>query len=128
MVVLAACRNDEEEVQPLPTAMPTAAMPDTGSSESEATATPADVAEAATATPRPTPTMEPVPTVDVADIDWPPQPVYKQPCPGEEVMLDGERTLRFDQPMTSIRGISLLLLRQMAALCKVNSPGRATTR
>ncbi|MCZ7672963.1 MAG: Ig-like domain-containing protein [Chloroflexi bacterium] len=37
--------------------------------------------------------------VDPADIDWPPQLVYSDPAIGEEVTLDGDITLRFDQPM-----------------------------
>ncbi len=59
-----------------------------------------------TPTPLPTPTeiATPLPTeaaqpVDPAVIDWPPQVVYSSPAPGEESLLDGAITIRFDQPM-----------------------------
>ena len=60
-------------------------------------------------TPRPTsdpvPTQPPtaVPTIDPAtvetDIDWEPQPILFSPAPGEETLLSGAITIRFDQPM-----------------------------
>jgi hypothetical protein len=37
--------------------------------------------------------------IDPADIDWAPQVLYSSPVPGEEVLLDGAITVRFDQPM-----------------------------
>lgn len=53
----------------------------------------------------PEPTIRPTvrPTVDPStiqsDFKWPPQLVYQSPLPGEETVLDGAITLRFDQPM-----------------------------
>ncbi len=84
-LALAACRRQEEEPTPLPTAVPTAIIP-----------TPANA--------QPTPTPAPPAAggqaaVDPADIDWPPQVIYSSPAPGEEALLDGAITIRFDQPM-----------------------------
>lgn len=86
-VALAACRRDEpaEVVETLPTAVPTAAIPPTQ---------PASQPEAG-----PTAVPEPQFAVDPADIDWPPQIIYSSPAPGEEALLDGAITIRFDQPM-----------------------------
>ncbi|MEM8856885.1 MAG: Ig-like domain-containing protein [Chloroflexota bacterium] len=65
--------------------------------------------ELPTWTPRPTiepaQTQEPtaVPTLDAdainENIDWEPQPILFSPAPGEESLLDGSITIRFDQPM-----------------------------
>ncbi|MGB3714742.1 MAG: Ig-like domain-containing protein, partial [Candidatus Promineifilaceae bacterium] len=44
----------------------------------------------------PEPDVDDEPTIE---IDWPPQVVYSSPAPGEEVLLDGAITIRFDQPM-----------------------------
>ncbi len=79
----AACKKEE----PLPTAVPTAIVPDT---ITEIRPTP---------TPRPTAVPQPAAAVDPAAIDWPPQIVYSSPAPGEEALLDGAITVRFDQPM-----------------------------
>jgi uncharacterized protein YfaS (alpha-2-macroglobulin family) len=73
-LVLAACRREEEEPTPEPTSTPTSQP-----AEVEAEPSPAVVEE--------------------VTYDWPPQLVYSSPEPGEEVMLDGTITLRFDQPM-----------------------------
>ncbi|MFW5941797.1 MAG: Ig-like domain-containing protein [Chloroflexota bacterium] len=97
-LLVVACRRDEEE--PTPTTAPTAAVEDeatrsvdTATSEAQPTATEA----AATATAEPEP--EAVATIDPADIDWAPQVIYTSPDPGEEALLDGAITVRFDQPM-----------------------------
>ncbi len=47
------------------------------------------------------PTVAPTatPPAESVTIDWPPQLVYSSPTPGEETLLDGAITLRFDQPM-----------------------------
>lgn len=90
LLVIAACRKEE----PLPTPVPTIAVP---------TATPTS-----TPTPRPTlapgetpPTGEAVAptTINPADITWSPQVIDSSPLPGEELLLDGAITIRFDQPM-----------------------------
>ncbi|MFK7800936.1 MAG: Ig-like domain-containing protein [Anaerolineae bacterium] len=59
----------------------------------------------------PAPTQEPVPTAVPTDVptlepaaldqtfDWEPQPILFSPSPGEETLLDGAITIRFDQPM-----------------------------
>lgn len=92
LFILAACRKKEEtEAPPLPTVMATAVLPATATTEAPP--------PTSTVPPRPTPTAEPIPVVAAADIDWPPQLVYSSPARGEEVMLDGAITLRFDQPM-----------------------------
>ncbi|MEW5988769.1 MAG: Ig-like domain-containing protein, partial [Chloroflexota bacterium] len=74
--------------------------------EEEATETPAptpttEVVAQPTNTPRPTavPTQPPITAIDPAQIDWAPQVIYSSPAPGEEVVLDGAITIRFDQPM-----------------------------
>ena len=91
-VVLVACRRDQEE--PTPTAPPaTAVAADTPTAQPEAT-------ETVTPQPSPTPTDEPeAEAIDPEDIDWAPQVVYRSPAPGEEALLDGAITIRFDQPM-----------------------------
>lgn len=70
---------------------------------------PAPTPELPTWTPRPTtepvPAAEPtaIPTLDIETInqefDWEPQPILFSPAPGEESLLDGSITIRFDQPM-----------------------------
>ncbi len=81
LILLAACRRDEP-AEELPTAVPTAALPQpTDQPAAEPTAVPQQS------------------TVDPADIDWPPQVIYSSPAVGEEVLLDGAITIRFDQPM-----------------------------
>ncbi|MCP5099689.1 MAG: hypothetical protein GY943_29400 [Chloroflexi bacterium] len=85
-VVLVACGQDDD-VAELPTAVPLASVP--------------------TSTPTPIPpTPEPEIIADVAVeavaqelIDWPPQVVFSSPAPGEDALLDGAITIRFDQPM-----------------------------
>ncbi|MCP4426850.1 MAG: Ig-like domain-containing protein, partial [Chloroflexi bacterium] len=83
-VILAACKKEE----PLPTPIPTAIVPDRLPSQDDPTPIP-----------EPADTPEPVAAVDPAAIDWPPQIVYSSPAPGEETLLDGAVTVRFDQPM-----------------------------
>ena len=61
------------------------------------TPAPTDAATAEPATPAPDPT--PAPPTTVSEIDWPPQVVYTSPAPGEESLLSGAITIRFDQPM-----------------------------
>lgn len=46
----------------------------------------------------PTPPITPSPIPHI-EIDWQPQVVYNSPAPGEETLLDGAITIRFDQPM-----------------------------
>ncbi len=86
-MAITACRRDQNANEPLPTAMSTVVVPDRS-----ATAVPG-----ATAVPQPT--TAPLSALDPADIDWPPQVVYSSPAPGEETLLSGAITLRFDQPM-----------------------------
>lgn len=92
LLVAAACRRDEE--LPTPTASPTR----------EATAT----RPAATATARPATPAAPAATaeaeldfgrIDPEAIDWAPQVIGSSPAPGEETLLDGAITIKFDQPM-----------------------------
>ncbi len=83
---LAACRQEK----PVPTPVPTISVP----------------------TPRPTSTPTPRPegapdepvdpsssNITPADITWSPQVIDSSPLPGEELLLDGAITIRFDQPM-----------------------------
>ncbi|MCA9923654.1 MAG: Ig-like domain-containing protein, partial [Anaerolineales bacterium] len=85
LLVLVACSKREDEAPtPLPTVVPTAVIP----------------------TPEPPPTAQPesVPETAVSPInptliDWAPQVLYSSPAPGEEALLDGAITIRFDQPM-----------------------------
>lgn len=56
-------------------------------------------APATPTTPAALPTPTATPPADEAAITWPPQLVYSSPAPGEETLLDGAITLRFDQPM-----------------------------
>lgn len=95
-LVLAACggRADDDV---LPTTVPTAVSPTTDSTTSDSDESNEGIAAAEPT--KPAPTAVPVPAVDPADIDWPPQLVYSSPQPGEPVRLDGAITLRFDQPM-----------------------------
>jgi uncharacterized protein YfaS (alpha-2-macroglobulin family) len=96
LLFLVACRKQEEEV--LPTAVATAVLPGTeGDEPGDTDAT----VSAPTPTLEPTATAEPEPAVAVDPdlIDWPPQVIYTSPAPGEESLLDGAVTVRFDQPM-----------------------------
>lgn len=93
LLVLAACREEEEA--PLPTALPTAALPATAAATAETAVTPSTTE----ATPAPAATAVPQPAVDPAQIDWAPQVLYSSPAPGEEALLNGAITVRFDQPM-----------------------------
>jgi uncharacterized protein YfaS (alpha-2-macroglobulin family) len=101
ILLTAACRREEET--PTPTLAPTAAVVETdqpeGDADAETTETTPTVEPAA-----PAPTPEPasdaaIDPVDPADIDWHPQVIYSSPLPGEETMLDGAITIKFDQPM-----------------------------
>ncbi|HSM58263.1 MAG TPA: Ig-like domain-containing protein [Candidatus Sulfomarinibacteraceae bacterium] len=89
-LLVVACRRDEEE--PTPTTVPTAAVVDEPTATSEPRPTATEAAPTATA-------PEVVSTIDPADIDWAPQVIYTSPAPGEEALLDGAITVRFDQPM-----------------------------
>jgi alpha-2-macroglobulin len=90
LVVAAGCRRERET--PTPTVEPTP----TSAATSTATAT----RPAATATAAPAATVGPdFGRIDPGSIDWAPQVVYASPLPGEEVLLDGAITIRFDQPM-----------------------------
>lgn len=83
ILLLVACRREQET--------PTVA----------ATVTPTEAASATPTRPVPTPTLvpTPLPAFDPAAIDWAPQVIYNSPEPGEEALLDGAITIRFDQPM-----------------------------
>ena len=86
LIIVVACREEE----PLPTAVPPLALP-----TATPTATPFTTdsgTETAVATPAPI-------QINLEDIDWPPQLLYSSPAPGENVLLNGAITLRFDQPM-----------------------------
>lgn len=76
-LLFSACRKEEE---PTPTPAPQATVP----VQEEAEAQPTTAAD--------------TPPTNI-DYDWPPQVIYSSPEPGEEVMLDGAITVRFDQPM-----------------------------
>ncbi len=86
LLVVAACGSESPEPEPVPTAEP---LP--------------------TWTPRPTnepaPTQEPTaiptlnPSMSEQNFDWEPQPIQFSPAPGDETLLDGAITIRFDQPM-----------------------------
>jgi uncharacterized protein YfaS (alpha-2-macroglobulin family) len=92
-LVLIACRRDEEDETPTATLAATAPVEDEPAEE--ATSTPP------AATDEPEPTEEPVAisTIDPADIDWAPQVIYTSPERGQEALLDGAITIRFDQAM-----------------------------
>ncbi|WP_420645216.1 Ig-like domain-containing protein [Candidatus Leptofilum sp.] len=86
LLILVACREEE----PLPTAVPTVTLP-----TPIPTATPIATdsgTETAVAPPAPV-------QIDPDEIDWAPQVIYSSPAPGEEVLLNGAITIRFDQPM-----------------------------
>ncbi len=84
--LLVACGGADEE---LPTVVPLAVVPEVAN-----TPTPAPIQPENGVVPEAAPGV-----VDEAEIDWPPQLVYSSPFPGEEVLLDGAITVRFDQPM-----------------------------
>ncbi|MCP4415808.1 MAG: Ig-like domain-containing protein, partial [Chloroflexi bacterium] len=86
LIILVACREEE----PLPTAVPTVTLP-TAIPTNTPIATDSGT-ETAVATPAPI-------QIDPVEIDWAPQLIYSSPSPGEEVLLNGAITLRFDQPM-----------------------------
>jgi alpha-2-macroglobulin len=92
-IALFGCRRQADEA---PTPAPTAVVPDQPSTEPEAEPSTESTAEPIA---EPTAVPEPQAAVDPADIDWPPQVVYTSPAPGEETLLDGAITIRFDQPM-----------------------------
>ena len=84
VATLGACRKEEEQT---PTTIPTAIVP----TEVSATQVPPEN----TAVPVATATAG----ISATDINWPPQVIYSSPAPGEEALLDGAITIRFDQPM-----------------------------
>ncbi|MFZ1398404.1 MAG: Ig-like domain-containing protein, partial [Candidatus Promineifilaceae bacterium] len=86
LLIVVACREEE----PLPTAVPTVTLP-TPIPTSTPIATESGTETAVTDT-------API-QIDPADIDWAPQVIYSSPAPGEEVLLNGAITIRFDQPM-----------------------------
>lgn len=86
LAILVACREE----QPLPTAVPTVTLP-TAIPTNTPIATESGT-ETAVATPAPV-------QIDPSEIDWTPQLIDSSPSLGEEVLLDGAITLRFDQPM-----------------------------
>jgi uncharacterized protein YfaS (alpha-2-macroglobulin family) len=75
LLILGACRRDGEGPTPEPSSTATS-QPSGGGVEAIST-----------------------PAVEEMAYDWPPQLVYSSPAPGEEAILDGAITLRFDQPM-----------------------------
>ncbi|MCB8937108.1 MAG: Ig-like domain-containing protein [Ardenticatenaceae bacterium] len=86
LLIVVACREEE----PLPTAVPTVTLPTPiPTSTPIATESGTETAVVNTA---------PI-QIDPADIDWAPQVIYSSPAPGEEVLLNGAITIRFDQPM-----------------------------
>lgn len=89
-LILVACRREPD---PTPTTAPTVAPP-------QSTPTEAVQPTATSAPPTPTsePELEPI-RMDPEDIDWPPQVVYTSPVVGQEAVLDGAITIRFDQAM-----------------------------
>jgi alpha-2-macroglobulin len=91
LLLVAACRRERE------TATPTAeaTRPPTATST-----VPAATRPPATVTPTPAVTASPdFGRIDPDLIDWAPQVIYASPLPGEEALLDGAITIRFDQPM-----------------------------
>jgi alpha-2-macroglobulin len=96
--LLVACRRQPSET-PTPTPPP-------------ATVTPAIVV-----TPTTVSTAEPV-----LNIDWPPQVVLSSPAPGEEALLAGAVTIRFDQPMDQ-RSVESAFTIQPAGLSSAVVPG-----
>ncbi|MFW6068595.1 MAG: Ig-like domain-containing protein, partial [Chloroflexota bacterium] len=94
-LALAACRRDEQDAT-TPTVAPTSAEPaNTPTRAAQATST-----TTASAPPEATaePEIEPI-RMDPADIDWAPQVVDISPEAGEESLLSGAITIRFDQAM-----------------------------
>jgi uncharacterized protein YfaS (alpha-2-macroglobulin family) len=85
-LTLVACQREEDQ---LPTAVPTAVIPQTTEPETDGDG------PSATSVPE----LDVTTAVDPDQISWPPQVVYSSPVPGEEVTLDGAITVRFDQPM-----------------------------
>ena len=96
LILLAACSGRSEEPDDDSTATP--AGPEPTATEIGPTWTPQP-----TATPAPTQPPTAVPTLDPDVIDnppdWEPQLVLSSPARGQESLLDGAITLRFDQPM-----------------------------
>ena len=97
-MILIACRRDEDAT---PTAVSSSQPTETPAAEAD-TAPPTatkETAPTATKEPPPTATPEKIAAVAPEDIDWPPQVVVSDPAPGEEMAVDSEIALRFDQPM-----------------------------
>ncbi|MFZ0544057.1 MAG: Ig-like domain-containing protein [Candidatus Promineifilaceae bacterium] len=78
-LLFSACRKEEE---PTPTVAPQPTVTD------QEEAAPESQPTTAVETPAP-----------VINYDWPPQVIYHSPEPGQEAMLNGAITVRFDQPM-----------------------------
>ncbi len=90
LLVLVSCRREPD---PAPTSAPTIIAPRN---------TPTEAIRPTATSPSPTataePEIEPI-RMDPADIDWSPQVVHTSPTVGQESLLDGAITIRFDQPM-----------------------------
>ncbi|HSH01683.1 MAG TPA: Ig-like domain-containing protein [Anaerolineae bacterium] len=92
---LVACGGDDDELQePEPTATVVATGDNDGSTPSGGNEGGGALVPTNTPPPRPT-----IPLIAAENIDWPPQLVDSRPLPGQETVLDGAITLRFDQPM-----------------------------
>ena len=87
-LVLGACRSKEEK--------PTDPVPSATSKRDDPVRTEPAVTKVSEGTATATPETTAGPSVVY---DWAPQLVYSSPAQGEEVMLNGAITLRFDQPM-----------------------------
>jgi len=90
--VFTSCRKDEEP-SPTPTAPDSTRVPVSKPTVVAPTSKPETPEEPEAA---PTSDEEDQPPIE---IDWSPQAIYSSPAPGEEVLLNGAITLRFDQPM-----------------------------
>lgn len=77
LIALAGCQDSTDSATPTPDGV-------------------APTSQVATATPPPAGTVDPISSTDPV---WSPQVVYSSPRAGEEVLLDGAITVRFDQPM-----------------------------
>jgi alpha-2-macroglobulin len=90
LLILAACRREEP------------ATPTTPATRAPATTSTARPTEPAATATRPSPTATAatgIGRIDPDAIDWAPRVLYASPLPGEETLLDGAITIRFDQPM-----------------------------
>lgn len=93
MLVLVACQDDEGVETPTPEVLPTTVV-----DEPTVVVATDEPVVGVVSTPVPVVVADLV-GVDPAGITWPPQIIYASPRPGEDVLLNGAITLRFDQPM-----------------------------